>query len=241
MKNSDLRKGKNKLWAKWERHYGTIFAKAFRDAVEEKVGADIDEDISLDDLDASIRDFVEVAVLLQESKNGRSTKVVPKKKYRKCFERRFYLVDFVNNKGSKGKTGRIDWKQTTEEWNKAHPSDTMTSPNLKVQYNRAIKDDLLLLQYSFTEVWKLAKIWLHRQEEHGDPARESLDKDYVILAQQILHSLWVSAKANPPSISFLRSIQNLFEKMKTDYELRLRLTRKEAAKSKKTLNEGGIK
>jgi hypothetical protein len=73
----------------------------------------------------------------------------PKRRYRKCLERRFYLVNFVMDRPYKRGT-RIDWKPVVAEWNKSHPSDLMQLSTLRVEYQHAIKEDTLMLQVYIT-------------------------------------------------------------------------------------------
>ena len=83
----------------------------------------------------------------------------PRKIYRKCYERRFYLVDFVVNNGLNVKNNRIDWKRTVEAWNESHPSDMMSLPVLKAEYYHARREEPLMLQYFITRVLKVAEEW----------------------------------------------------------------------------------
>lgn len=87
----------------------------------------------------------------------------PKKRYRKCFERRFYLIDFVAGRNTE--TNRISWKRTVSDWNKAHPSDTMSLPVLKAEYYRALQDSPLCYSYlAMTTVKQVKRLSLSEKD-----------------------------------------------------------------------------
>lgn len=170
-------KRKKAIWADHERAFGCLIAQPFRDAVEKQLkGTSPDDDTFLEDLDAAIPGYLELMKAWGASNagssasDGGSTKAKPQRTYRKCFERRFYLVDFVManspidlvrtmkewhethrfhlvDREHDGRRLRIDWRQTVAEWNTAHPSDVMSLAVLKAEYYRAIREDALMWQF----------------------------------------------------------------------------------------------
>ena len=84
--------------------------------------------------------------------------------YRKSFERRFHLVEFVisfwaensydidNWEHWKQET-RINWKRVTNEWNQSHPYDQFEkSISLKSLYNQAIRQSGILLNLAHLQI-----------------------------------------------------------------------------------------
>ena len=66
------------------------------------------------------------------------TIVQPKKVSQKCLNDRLHMVKFVREKGLNIATGRINWKWTVMEWNKAHYTQ-INVPYLKASYYRAVR------------------------------------------------------------------------------------------------------
>jgi len=180
----DIRKEIKAIQAKAERQYGSLLAKKFWDIIEEDVGD------SADDLDGDpegqkeyIKCYRNVAgryvmalqtaqssIKVKPSTDGNREPPQPKKRYRKCFERRFYLVNFVIDRPYKRGT-RIDWKRMITEWNKSHPSDPMPLSSLRVEYQRAIKEDALMLQvHIIRDNQFLTKLWQPLDKQLRDMA-----------------------------------------------------------------------
>lgn len=128
--------------------------------------------------------------------NGEPTQ--PKKRYRKCFERRFYLVNFVIDRPYQRGT-RIDWKRMVTEWNKSHPSDPMSLSALRVEYQRAIKEDNLMLQVHIIRGNQfLTSRWQPLEEKLRDMAHNN-PFSYV-LASLVGQKMWNDTQ---PLISLL--------------------------------------
>jgi len=159
MKERDFLTERRKVWAKWERHYGMQFSEPFRKAIEERSGPGLALYPSLEglkDLDASIPEFVEPALILLNNRNGTSDskKVEPDKRRRKHFERRFYLVRFITDCWERDRRSYIPWQYVTTEWNKAHPSDQISKSVLKAEYYRALfKERDIVIQLLAVKKW----------------------------------------------------------------------------------------
>jgi len=156
------------LWAK----HGPVL-EIIRNAMEsEFFGASrdvphIDLETDLKDFDAFVQERLEFLRLCRESfsqgGNGNFLQSltdagdkITKKKYRKCFERRLHLVEFVA--GSVLTTvnlvfqiftphRRIKWQLVCDKWNKEHPYDLMTPAVLKAEYYRAIREKDIHREY----------------------------------------------------------------------------------------------
>lgn len=150
MNLKDFEKRKAAIWAKYEREYGSLIAQEIRDRIDgEIIRLSRNDPETLDDLDGYLSSNIPIwkTILLKgETSAARdSAKAKPTKRYRKCFERRFYLVNFVMDRPYKRGT-RIDWKPMVTEWNKSNHSDQMSLSSLRVAYQRAIIEDPLMLQ-----------------------------------------------------------------------------------------------
>jgi hypothetical protein len=153
----DIKKEKKAIQAEAEQELGYPLVKKFWDAVEDDVG-NAAEDFDGDpegqkeyigcyrNVASRYVELLQIIQRVKPSTDGNGEQSKHKKIYRKCFERRFYMVDFVEEKGYDAVTRRIDWKRTATEWNKAHPSDTMRLPVLKAEYYRAMREGPLLKQ-----------------------------------------------------------------------------------------------
>ena len=132
-----------RIWGIIEREVGNL-----NDYTE---GEPDGEEPYLDGYRQVTRSYVEVLKIAKNSDNAKSSNSSnrkinqPQKRYRKCFERRFYLVNFVLDSSYKRGT-RVDWKRTTGAWNKVHLSDQMNASTLRVEYQRSINDTTLILQ-----------------------------------------------------------------------------------------------
>ena len=77
--------------------------------------------------------------------------------YRKPFDRRLRIVDFVAQRAvpfayllrrELDTAGRqVDWKHVSDAWNKAHPDDTMSPERLRVMWERARREQYLRETY----------------------------------------------------------------------------------------------
>lgn len=152
----DLAKKKQDIWAKWERTSGVPLPQTFRDLVEQDYD-DYDGEIYLSDLDGGIEDFFKKIVALQYLPSSRKPKApVPQKRYQRSFNKRLHLVDFIigrqltirnHRQRSFTHQRRINWKQTCEDWNEAHPYDLMTPEVLKATYYRAVAEEDIQREY----------------------------------------------------------------------------------------------
>ena len=144
-----------------EKKLGYPLVEKFWDVVEDDVGdAATNYDGDPEGQEAYIESYRNVteryvmalstvpSIKVKSSIDGNGEKPNPKKIYRKCFERRFYLVHFTNQSWARDHEGsvRFNWKRILDEWNKAHPSDTMSLSVLKVEYYRAIEENGLVIQ-----------------------------------------------------------------------------------------------
>jgi len=152
----ELDKKKNEIWNDLEKEYGFPLSQLFRDRVDSEIGTHDNYDGDPLGLEGYLEDYlaiatnhVESAKLASISFKGDKQVSKPKRIYRKPFERRVYLVNFVLSSSSHqgGGTWRHDWKRITAEWNESHPSDLMGDAVLKVEYYRAIRDVNILAQF----------------------------------------------------------------------------------------------
>jgi hypothetical protein len=194
MNSKEFEKRRKSIWAKHERDYGSLIAQKVRDRIEEELRVSSDEERTLEDLDGYLGSFIPIwKILLKDGQSaaGDSAKAKPQKRYRKCFERRFYLVNFVLDKHYKRGT-RIDWKCMVAEWNKAHPSDTMALPTLRVEYQRAIKEGALMFQVFINRISRyeqtLAGIWRPLKKELENMASNTPSS--FVLASVVGQKLW---------------------------------------------------
>jgi hypothetical protein len=146
----EFEKRRNSIWAKYERELGCPIVQSVRDRTEAdivRLSSSISE--TLADLEGFLRDNILIWKALvgkgDAQNSGDSVGVKPQRKYRKSFERRFYLVNFVMDHPFR-KGSRIDWERMATAWNTAHLSDQMRPDSLRVEYYRAIKEDVLMLQ-----------------------------------------------------------------------------------------------
>ncbi|MFC1905180.1 hypothetical protein ACFLXL_00030 [Chloroflexota bacterium] len=167
----DFEKEKKAIWHEFEKQHGLRVPQKGKDYLEREMVGDSERNFAGDPegeneylrtLRNVAESYITVIKLFFEEKpsydnSGKLSK--PKKTYRKCFERRFYLVDFIVDKGWNIKTGRINWKGTVNEWNKAHPSDIMSLPVLKAEYYRAMQEAPLIIQYLLTVMVEKAEFY----------------------------------------------------------------------------------
>ncbi|GAJ16247.1 unnamed protein product, partial [marine sediment metagenome] len=136
-----------------------------------------DDPETLDDLDGYLSENIPIwKTILHKGGTSAardSTEAKSRKIYRKCFERRFYLVNFVMDRPYKRGT-RIDWKRMIAEWNKSHPSDQMNLSALKGRYQCAIKEDSLMLQvYIIRNKQELTNLWQPLEKQLRDIANNN--------------------------------------------------------------------
>ena len=198
-----------------EKELGSPLVEEFWDIVEDDVGnaaTDYDGDPEgQEEYIESYRNVTERYVMAlistlpsikaKPSTDGNGEPTQPKKRYRKCFERRFYLVNFVIDRPYKRGT-RIDWKRMVTEWNKSHPSDPMPLSTLRVEYQRAIKEDTLMLQVHIirgnqflTSQWQPLETKL-RDMAHNNPFS-------YVLASLVGQKMWADAQ---PLRLFLKEV-----------------------------------
>ena len=152
-----LENQKRRIWSKHERSYGQKIPYSFRNQVERMCTS---EDTFLEDLDDSIPDYLGLIdswrVNHSRGVNGRNHKPEPESGYRKPFERRLHLVEFVAGEVLNmvnlalhvfSPHKRIKWGLVCEKWNKDHPYDIMTPAVLKAEYYRAIRERGIQRQY----------------------------------------------------------------------------------------------
>ena len=147
---------------------------------------------------------------VKSSTDGNGEPSQPKKRYRKCFERQFYLVDFIERNGLNPKTSHIDWKRTVAVWNEAHPSDMMSLPVLKVEYYRARREEGMVLQVLATNLLRIGPYWWHRF--HNLKRLEELPpmiQEYDKFAQQAGDVIHRYIEMNPPGEFLLFSVYRL--------------------------------
>lgn len=189
----DFEKRRNSTWAKYEKEYGGLIAQVIRDHIEGQIiRISRDDPETLDDLDGYLGDNIPIwKALLPKggtSPAKDSAKAQPQNRYRKCFERRFYLVNFVMDRPYKRGT-LIDWKRMVTEWNGAHPSNPMNLATLKVEYQRAKKEDTLMLQvYISRDNQLLNSLWQPLERQLRDMAHNH-PFSYV-LASLIGQKMW---------------------------------------------------
>jgi hypothetical protein len=157
-----LKELEDELWPELEAEFGELISSSFRKLMRQQViirdtedclnNMDGDPDGKaelIESIKVSIRERWEAAKAYTASYFGQPIGTAPpkpRKIYRKCFERRLHLLDFVlKQKGRIRK--RANWKAITAAWNKAHPFDTMDLPVLKVAFYHALKDGNVLQNY----------------------------------------------------------------------------------------------
>jgi len=175
-RREEFEKNRASIWAKYEREYGNLIAQEIRDQVEEDIiRVSTDDEETLEDLDVYLSDNIPIweNILLKGGASPATDSTKPTNRYRKCFERRFYLVNFVIDRPYKRGT-RIDWKRMVTEWNKSHPSDPMSLSALRVEYQRAIKEDSLMLQVRIIRNNQiLTSFWQPLQKQLRDMANNN--------------------------------------------------------------------
>lgn len=156
MNQTEFIEEKRKVWAKWERHYGMLFGEDYRRAIEKKSGECVDNELFLKDLDTSIPEFVEPALILFPNRNGVSgpKKVEPEKRRRKHLERRFYLVRFVIDCWERDGRSYIPWPYVTTKWNESHASDQISKAVMKAEYYRAMREKQIFIQVLCRKIWQ---------------------------------------------------------------------------------------
>jgi len=176
--------------------------------------------------------FGQPPIKVKPSTDGNGEPPQPKKIYRKCFERRFYIVDFVVGKGHNTKTHRIDWKVTVMEWNKAHPSDIMSLPVLKAEYYRAMREGPLILQYLVTGALKEAgyyrQAYQHRQWVGADTTFKNFEK----LIQSVEELVNIHGKGGSTSKFLMESFRRLIDTLHSANTIRIRQLEQEITKVK---------
>ncbi len=139
MDNKEFERRKRAIWTRHQKSSAIPLLPEFQGVIERMVRVSRHHDETLDDLDGFLFDFVPALEHIPQSANTgkHSGDNKPKKRYKKCFQRRVYLVHFV---AKVNEPGRIDWKRTVTEWNKTHPSDMMSLPVLKAAFYAARRE-----------------------------------------------------------------------------------------------------
>lgn len=168
----DIRKEIRAIQTGAEKELGFPLAKVVWQRIEEQIGNSLEdfegdpegEEQFIKSYESVTRNHIDVLQIALSQGKARTTasknneSAQTKKTYRKCFERRFYLVNYVLDSSYK-RGSRIDWKCTAVEWNKAHPSDQMTAGTLRVEYKRAKKEVALMSQVHIIRYkYKLEKL-----------------------------------------------------------------------------------
>lgn len=172
----DFEKGKSAIWARWEKTLGKRIPPKARALIETDVEIiPGDEDVALNDLDGLIQEFFrkyeafkefEVMEYFSSRKKIRSS--VSKKRYKRCFEKRLYLVEFIMRRRltidnwerrSFALRRRINWKQMCGEWNEVHPNDHMSPAGFKVRYYRAIAEEDIQREYFDKKDYEYQNWW----------------------------------------------------------------------------------
>ena len=158
----DFKKRIQALWKRKEREYGIKMPPEFRDYFTNKDAFDYEdtEDTNLEESEGLIDEFFQMEKALR--KREKAAGYFPpcpkpsstRKRYQRCFEKRFHLVDFVidqtmplREQGPFTHNKRFNWKWLCSEWNAAHPYDPMNKEALKVAYYRAVAEEDIQREY----------------------------------------------------------------------------------------------
>lgn len=233
----EFKKGKKAIWSKYEKKEGLRLTQEIKDAIENLAGCSPDEETYLQDLESSISDHIRIiSKTMQDGQLNSTAKGEPKRRYQKCFERRFYLVDFVVTWGQNMGTHRIDWKRTVTEWNKAHPSDTMSLPVLKAEYYRALRERPLLQQYFVTYAGKMAaSYWrfyskFYYKYDNDIPKAKKIKENYLKFFELVMRESNTFDEVLSQSKFFKRSFYFLYSLLDGIQETRRLLERESTAK-----------
>jgi len=93
--------------------------------------------------------------------------------YRRPFERRLHLFDYIIDKKGGSISARANWRRIAAAWNEEHPHDPQTPLNLKQRYHEMIRDDKLTQAWI---VWRVApklRDFAERLEAASERLRES--------------------------------------------------------------------
>lgn len=147
---TDWEECKQAVWQKVQSELHFYAPRKVKEQIEKNAGA-VHDEVGLEDYEGTVRDFMQVAKLCYEShyfNSHRSNTSHPKKRYQRCFQKQLYVVDFVMSQRFPVVNGqvrppskRINWKQTCEAWNRAHPNDPMSLDVLKVKFYRALASE----------------------------------------------------------------------------------------------------
>lgn len=173
----NLEKEKNKICDELEKQYGIPLGREYR-----HIAGDMGEGEDEDSLDgdpeaqkeylAIYREVMErnVNQLLSWLYDPKTKSLYPNSPYRQppkkqrkpytaCFNRRFYIAEFVIKRTYR-RGSLNDWRRLSAEWNKSHPESPINPGNLRTQYNRAISDPVLMFQLTSC----LASEWASEKE-----------------------------------------------------------------------------
>jgi hypothetical protein len=141
MSIKEFEKERKAIWSECQKELGWSLPMPFREAIEQMVHLNPRDEETLDDLNGLLADIVPALeyIPMSNKTNKDSAEAKPKRRYKKCYERRVLLFAFVTKWNRP--FHRINWKQTVAEWNKAHPSDIMSVPVMKAEYYHALRND----------------------------------------------------------------------------------------------------
>ena len=163
MTKAEFEKGKQQIWANWISRWGSV-SRDVRQDIEELHFGQAEPKYSREALTAFADKIPKCLVMLEHHLNSLRVRQdlisqhdnVSRAKYRKCFDRRLHLVEFVLDGNlpflmrlelRSFKHKRIKWVAVSKAWNETHPYDTMTPKVLKVAFYRALREPELKHEY----------------------------------------------------------------------------------------------
>jgi hypothetical protein len=185
MTEKEFREAVDDIWKQAEREHGIRrVAPELRLMLEQRcLGVDHGTEVDLRDFAQDVDDFIGqelplIMALVQRLAANPQAENLPERVklrgrtrlYQKPFERRLRIVDFVAQRAvpfahlvqrELDTAGRqVDWKNMSDEWNKAYPDDTMSPERLRVMWERARREEYLRETYfdgKFRDWAKLAE------------------------------------------------------------------------------------
>lgn len=250
MNSKDFEKQKREIWARYEGELKITVPNRLRRYIENEVNEPDEDD--LEGLECSIPSYIRACTIYadwvrnstQNSPQNKLEDSNPKRVYRKPFEKRIYLVEFVVEKvltfhnlinRSFTPHKRIGWKKLTEVWNKKHPYNIITPEWLRTEFYRIIRD--ASMQHEFFD---------RRDKEFAEFATEGFRKEATVFAE----AMHEASRANGVDFDFtqgegieIRWLNKQMgepptDKMKLDYMSRLIHNAIETAKTNLPRGEG---
>jgi hypothetical protein len=172
------------VWLRKEKELGVRVPSELRSLVEQHYSEQVHNlVVELRDFEDAVGDFIRrdlptIVAFAQGQAATPRAEALPQhtrlrgraRMYRKPFERRLRIVDFVAQRAvpfahlvrrELDTAGRqVDWKHVSDEWNKAYPDDTMSPERLRVMWERARREEYLRETYfdgKFRDWAKLAE------------------------------------------------------------------------------------